>query len=176
MVIFPDSMATAAGLTFTIGQITWTTGSNDFVVIAMEEVQIQSASTTSPTPASTMTTLVPASLAPAPSPTTPATHRLLPCYQGRKLDNTDMIDSIDQLSGKLSFTLALVDSLQEQFTEQSSNSYNRSTQPARATRFQWLGTDLVVTSTLEGRSTRPQPRPRNFVNMVGSDRVSIHTT
>jgi hypothetical protein len=37
MVIFPDSMATAAGLTFTIGQITWITGSNDFVVIAMEE-------------------------------------------------------------------------------------------------------------------------------------------
>jgi hypothetical protein len=40
MVIFPDSMATAAGLTLTISQITWTTGSNDFVVIAMEEVSI----------------------------------------------------------------------------------------------------------------------------------------
>jgi hypothetical protein len=38
MVIFPDSMATAAGLTFTIDQITWTTGSNDSVVTAMEEV------------------------------------------------------------------------------------------------------------------------------------------
>jgi hypothetical protein len=90
MVIFPDSMAMAAGLTFTIGQITWTIGSNDFVVTAMEEVQIQSP-------------------APAPLPTTPATHRLLPRYQGRKLDNTDLIDSIDQLGGKLSFTLALVD-------------------------------------------------------------------
>jgi hypothetical protein len=32
---------------------------------------------------------------------------------GRKLDNTDLIDSIDRLGGKLSFTLALVDSLQE---------------------------------------------------------------
>jgi hypothetical protein len=40
MVIFPDSMATAAGLMFTIGQISWTTGSNDFVIAAMEEVQI----------------------------------------------------------------------------------------------------------------------------------------
>jgi hypothetical protein len=117
MVIFPDSMATAAGLTFTISQITWTTGSNDFVVTAMEEVQIQSASTTSPTPASTTTMLAPASLAPAPSPTTLATHGLLPRYLGRKLDNTDLIDSIDQLGGKLSFTLALVDSLQEQFTD-----------------------------------------------------------
>jgi hypothetical protein len=34
MVIFPDSMATAAGLTFIIGQITWTTGSNDLVIAA----------------------------------------------------------------------------------------------------------------------------------------------
>jgi hypothetical protein len=38
MVIFPDSMATAVGLTFTIGQITWTTDSNDFVIAAVEEV------------------------------------------------------------------------------------------------------------------------------------------
>jgi hypothetical protein len=74
-----------------------------------------------------MTMLALASPALAPSLTTPATHRLLPCYQGRKLDNTDLIDSIDQLGGKLSFTLALVDSLQEQFTEQSSNGYNGST-------------------------------------------------
>jgi hypothetical protein len=176
MVIFPESMAMAAGLTFTIGQITWTIGSNDFVVTAMEEVQIRSASTTSPTPASTMTMLAPASPAPAPSPTTPATHRLLPRYQGRKLDTTDLIDSIDRLGGKLLFTLALVDLLQEQFTEHNSNGYNRSTRPARATRFQWLGMDLVVTSTPEGFSARPRPRRCNFVNMVGSNQVSIHAT
>jgi hypothetical protein len=117
MIIFPDSMATAAGLTFTIIQITWTTGSNDFVVTTMEEAQIRSASTTSPTLSSTTTTLALAPPAPAPSSTTPATRRLLPRYQGRKLDNTDLIDSIDRLGGKLSSTLALVDSLQEQFTE-----------------------------------------------------------
>jgi hypothetical protein len=57
----------------------------------------------------------------------PANHRLLPRYQGRKLDTTNLIDPIDRLSGKLSFTLALVESLQEQFTEQNSNGYNRST-------------------------------------------------
>jgi hypothetical protein len=142
----------------------------------MEVAQIQSASTTSPTPASTTTTLAPASPAPAPSPTTPATYRLLPRYQRRKLDTTDLIDSIDRLGGKLSFTLSLVDSLQEQFTEQNSNGYNRSTRPARATRFQRLGTYLVATSTPEGRSARPRPQRRNFVNMVGSDQVSIHTT
>jgi hypothetical protein len=113
MVIFPDSVAMAAGLMFMIGQITWTTGSNDFVIVAMEEVQIRSASTTSLTPASTTTTLAPASLAPAPSSTTPATHQLLPRYQRRKLNSIDLIDSIDQLGGKLSFTLSLVNSLQE---------------------------------------------------------------
>jgi hypothetical protein len=113
MVIFPDSMATMAGITFMIIQITWTTGSNDFIVTAMEELQIRSASTTSLTPASTTTTLAPGSPTLAPSPTTLATHRLLPCYQGRKLNTTDLIDSIDRLGGKLSFTLALVDSLQE---------------------------------------------------------------
>jgi hypothetical protein len=155
MVIFPDSIDTAVGLMFTIGQITWTTRSNDFVITAMEEVQIRSASTTSPTPASTTTMLALASLAPALSSTTLAPHRLLPCYKGRKLDSIDLIDSIDQLSGKLSLTLSLVDSLQEQFTGQSSNDYNRSTRPAQATRFQRLGTDLVVTSTPEGRSARP---------------------
>jgi hypothetical protein len=83
----------------------------------MEVVQIRSASTTSPTPALTTTTLAPALPAPAPSSTTPTTHRLLPRYQERKLDTTDLIDSIDRLGGKLSFTLSLVDSLQEQFTE-----------------------------------------------------------
>jgi hypothetical protein len=123
-----------------------------------------------------MTTLAPAPPALAPSSTTPATHRILPRYQGRKLDSTDLIDSIDQLGGKLSLTLSLVDSLQEQFTRQDLNYYNRSTRPARATRFQWLGTDLVVTSTPEGRFARPRPRQHNFVNMVGSDQVSIHTT
>jgi hypothetical protein len=40
MVIFPNSMATAAGLMFTISQITWTTGSNNFVIAAMEGAQI----------------------------------------------------------------------------------------------------------------------------------------
>jgi hypothetical protein len=73
MVIFPDSMATVAGLMFTVSQITGTTGSNDFVITTMEEAQIRSALTTSPTLASTMTTLALAPPTPAPSLTTPAT-------------------------------------------------------------------------------------------------------
>jgi hypothetical protein len=130
MVISLDSMAMVAGLMFTIGQITWTTDSNDFVASTTEGMQIQSALTTSLTPASVTTTLAPASLTPASSSTTPATGQFLPRYQGKKLDNTDQINSIDRFGGKLSSTLTLVDSLQEKFTEQDSNGYNRSTRPA----------------------------------------------
>jgi hypothetical protein len=111
MVIFPDSMATAVGLTFTVGQITWTTGSNDFVASTTEGMQIQSALTTSLTSASATTTLASASPTPASSSTTPATCRFLPRYQGKKLDDTDLINSIDRLGVKLSSTLTLVDSL-----------------------------------------------------------------
>jgi hypothetical protein len=58
---------------FTVSQITGTTGSNDFVITTMEEAQIRSALTTSPTLASTMTMLALAPPAPALSLTTPAT-------------------------------------------------------------------------------------------------------
>jgi hypothetical protein len=37
MVIIPDSAAVADGLTFTVGQITWTTGVNSFTAIAADE-------------------------------------------------------------------------------------------------------------------------------------------
>ena len=45
MVIFPGSMATPNGLMFTVGQITWTTGSDNFIAMITEEARIQSAST-----------------------------------------------------------------------------------------------------------------------------------
>jgi hypothetical protein len=47
MVIIPDFAAVADGLSFTIGQITWTTIINSFTATAMEEAQIRSVSTTS---------------------------------------------------------------------------------------------------------------------------------
>ena len=58
MVIIPSLMATPNGLTFTIGQITWTTGSDDFIATITEEARIQSASTAaSPASATTPTTV-----------------------------------------------------------------------------------------------------------------------
>ena len=81
MVIIPGSRATPNGLTFTIGQITWTTGSDDLIAMITEEPRIQSASTTaSPASAmaSTMVDLAPAML--ASSSATPTTRRSLPRY------------------------------------------------------------------------------------------------
>ena len=105
MVIIPGSVATPNGLTFTVGQITWTTGSDGFIVMTTEEAWIQSASTTtSPTSAMAPTTmdLAPTTVRLAPTmmdlaPTTvhlasttptspsatPTTRHPLPRYKGK---------------------------------------------------------------------------------------------
>ena len=142
MVIIPGFMATPNGLTFTIGQITWTTGSDDFIATITEEARIQSASTAaSPASATALTTVdtapttvdlaptMPASLS-----ATPATHRPLPRYKGRQIDNTDLLDSIDRVGTKLAETLALVRKIQSQPNEQVTAPHNRSTRPARTGR------------------------------------------
>jgi hypothetical protein len=117
MVIIPDSATVADGLSFTVGQITWTTSVNGFTATTMEEAQIQSMSTTSSS-AMALTTLATALTTPATAPTTPTTRRPLPRYKGRVIDNTDLIKAINQVGHKLSQTLTLVDSIQNQSTEQ----------------------------------------------------------
>ena len=105
MVIISASMATPNGLKFTIGQITWTTGSDDFIAMTTEEAWIQSAPTTAspisamaPTTVDTAPTtmdmapttmdLAPtmvhlAPTMPASSSATPTTRHPLPLYKGR---------------------------------------------------------------------------------------------
>ena len=101
-------MATPNGLMFTVGQITWTTGSDDFITMTTEEARIQSASTTtSPASATALTTVDLALATPASSLAMPTTHRPLPRYKGRQIDNTDLLDSIDRVGTKLAETLAL---------------------------------------------------------------------
>ena len=112
MVIISGSMATPNGLTFTIGQITWTTGFDDFIAMTTEEARIQSASTTASSASAMAPTMVDlAPTMPASSLATPTTRRSLSRYKGRQIDNTDLLDSIDQVSTKLAKTLALVDSI-----------------------------------------------------------------
>jgi len=55
MVIVPASAAVPEGLTFTVGQITWTMHDDDLTTTTPEETQIQSGMTVAPAP----TTLTP---------------------------------------------------------------------------------------------------------------------
>jgi hypothetical protein len=64
-------------------------------------------------------------------PSSPSTRRLLPRYQGRRLDNTDLIESIDWVTTGLAETLTLVDSLRNRSAEDSYGPICRS-RPARA--------------------------------------------
>jgi hypothetical protein len=68
--------------------------------------------------ATALTTLTAASTTPATAPTMLTTRRPVPRYKGRVIDNTDLIEAIDQVSHKLSQTPTLVDSIQNQSTEQ----------------------------------------------------------
>jgi hypothetical protein len=154
MVIIPHSTAVADGLSFTVGQITWTTGVNSFTATTTEEAQIRFASTTSSS-ATALTTLAMAPTTPATAPTVLTTRRPFPHYEGRGIDNTDLIEAIDQVGHKLSQSLTLVDSIQNQSTEQVPFHHNRSIQPGRAHRPVRLDTDLVVTATPKGHTTLP---------------------
>ena len=128
MVITFGSMATPNGLTFTIGQITWTTGFDDFIAMTTEEERIQSASTTASSMSATAPTMVGlAPTMPASSSATPTTRRPLPRYKRRQIDNTDLLDSIDRVGTKLAKTLALVSLIQSQPNEQVTTTHNRST-------------------------------------------------
>jgi hypothetical protein len=89
----------------------------------------------------------------ATAPTMLMTRRPLPRYKGRVIDNTDLIEAIDQVGHKLSQTLTLVDSIQNQSTKQVLN-HNMSTRPVRTHRPTWLDIDLVVTSTPKGCMVR----------------------
>jgi hypothetical protein len=77
------------------------------------------------------------------------------------IDNTDLIEAIDQVSHKLSQTLTLVYLIQNQSTEQVLLHHNRSTRPVWAHRPTRLDTNLVVTATPKGRTVclRPVPTP-----------------
>jgi hypothetical protein len=136
MVIIFGSMAMPNGLTFTVGQITWTTGADDSIAMTTEEAWIQPAPTTTspasamaPTTVNTAPTTVNTApttmdlaptmvhLAPTTPTATPTTRHLLPRYRGKQIDNTDLLDSIDRVSIKLAETLALVSTIQSQPNE-----------------------------------------------------------
>jgi len=77
MVIVPASAAVPEGLTFTVGQITWTTHGGSLTTMVSEGTQIQSGMSVASAPTTRL-------LAPSARPP-------LPRYKGKKIDGSDLL-------------------------------------------------------------------------------------
>jgi hypothetical protein len=119
MVNFPASMALSAGLTFTIGTFTWTTGV-DGPAEVMEAVQAP------PAPTGSTSTMADSISRPILGSSSPTTRRPLLRYQGRSLDNSDLIESIDWVTTGLAETLTLVDLIRDRSAEDGYGPFCRS--------------------------------------------------
>jgi hypothetical protein len=72
-----------------------------------------------PTPIESTSTMADLILGPLSGSPLPSTDRPLPRYQGRRLDNTDLVESIDRVTTGLAKTLNLVDSIRDSSAEAS---------------------------------------------------------
>jgi hypothetical protein len=149
MVNFPASIVLPAGLTFT-----WTTGV-DGPAEVVETVQAP------PAPTESTSTTTDSIFGPVSGSLPLTTRRPLPRYQGRRLDNTDLIESINRVTTGLVETLTLVDSIRDRSAE------DHHSRPARASRQRCLDTDLVITTTLEGWTVRYRPVPATSLRLGG---------
>jgi len=87
MVIVPAYTAVPEGLTFTVGQITWTTHGSGLTIAVADGTQIQSGMTTA--------------LAPTTRTLAPSTRPPLPRYEGKKIDGSDLLRALDRADFKL---------------------------------------------------------------------------
>ena len=98
MVIVSASAAVTEGLTFTVGQITWTTRAGGLTTVVLEENKIQSGAVLVVAPITSTTV----TFAPITSSTTPTTRPPLTRYNGKWVDNSDLLEAIDRADHKLS--------------------------------------------------------------------------
>lgn len=143
------------GQTFTFGSLTWTIGVDDNTR-TVEAVQS-----------------TPALIEPTPAPTdliskssfgssVPATHRPPPRYQRRLVDNSDLIESIDQVTTSLVEALTLVESVRDRSITKDDNSsfdHQQTECPAQNRCLRPLDLDMVIMVTPEGRTVRYRPFP-----------------
>ena len=143
MVIVPASAAVAEGLTFTVGQITWTTRGDGLTTTTLEETQIQSR-----TPeASTLITPATITAAPRARPS-------LPRYKAKRVDNSDLLQALDRADHKLLEASNLVDSISRKPDHASASNFFDSRRPTRVTTHKRLGTSLTITSTIMERTVK----------------------
>jgi len=163
MVIVPASAAVAEGLTFTVGQITWTTHGGGFTTTTLEETQIQSGIVEVSTP------ITP----------TPRTRPLLPRYRAKRVDNSDLLQALDRADHKLLEASNLLDSIPRRSDQAATTNFFDSRRPTRVSTHERLETSLTITSTTAGRTvklkTAPQDQncPYGLSNMA--DQFSQHT-
>ena len=133
MVTIPASATVPEGLTFTVGQITWTTCSGGLTTTVSKETQIRSEITTSPT-----------TRVAAPSARPP-----FPLYKEKKIDC-----SLDRADSKLLEVSQLVDGILRQPDQAAPADFFKSRRPTRVATHERLGTSLTITSTPSGRSVK----------------------
>ena len=168
MVIIPASAAVAEGLTFTVGQITWTTHDGGLTTTTLEETQIQSGVAEAKVP-----------ITPTTVTTTPKARPPLPRYKGKRVNNSDLLQAIDRANHKLLEASNLVDSISCKPDQAPTSNFFDSHRPTRVTTHERLGTSLTITSTTEGRTVKlktaspDQNIPHGLSN--AADQFSRHT-
>jgi len=131
MVIVPASVAVPEGLTFTVGQITWTTHGGGLTTTTSEETQIRSGMTATSTPITL----------------TPSTRPPLARYKGKKVDGSDLFRALDRADLRLLEASRLVDGISRQSDQVAPTDSFDSCWPTRVVTHERLGTSLTITST-----------------------------
>jgi len=163
MVIIPASTAVAEGLTFTVGQITWTTHGGGLTTMTPEETQIQSGTAEASTPI--MPTL--------------RTQPPLPHYRAKRVDNSELLQALDRADHKLIKASNLVDSISRKPNQAATSNFFDSRRPTRVSMHERLETSLTITSTTAGRAVKfkiaspDQNFPHGLNN--AADQFSRHT-
>jgi hypothetical protein len=98
------------------------------------------------------------------------TRRPLPCYQGRHLDNTDLIESIDRVTTGLAETLTLVDLIRDRSAE------DYCSRPTRTGCQRRIDPDLMITATLEGRTVHYRPVPTTNLRSGDYEALMEHSS
>jgi len=143
MVTIPASAAVPEGLTFTVGQIMWTTRGDGLTTTVSEGTQIQSGMTSAPTTRMTALSARPP----------------LPLYKGKKIDCSDLLQALDCANSKLLEASQLIDGISCQPNQAALADSSNSHQPTRVVTHERLGTSLTITSTPSGRSVKIKANP-----------------
>ena len=163
MVIIPASAAVAEGLTFTVGQITWTTRGGDLTTMTPEETQVQSGTSEA------LALITPA----------PRTRLPLPRYRAKRVDNLDLLQALDRVEHKLLEASNLVDSISCKPDQATTSNFFDSRRPTRVSTHERLEMSLTITSTTAGRAVKfktvspDQNFPHGLNN--AADQFSRHT-